>query len=159
MNVNIIWINHLSHYLQYGESKHSHTLLLSSTLNYLILTETITELAHYDNIFHSTSRHIFHKSCVDPWLLDQRSCPMCKLDILREYGMQVHVSINMWKPHVALLMRYLLPCLKGGEIDTWNWHLSGIYLPKSITSGRFTSRLLSLSLAYMFVLEQRWCSG
>ncbi|CAL1537921.1 unnamed protein product, partial [Lymnaea stagnalis] len=34
-------------------------------------------------------RHVFHKSCVDPWLLDQRSCPMCKLDILRAYGMQV----------------------------------------------------------------------
>ncbi|XP_076467419.1 RING finger protein 150-like [Babylonia areolata] len=34
-------------------------------------------------------KHVFHKSCVDPWLLDQRSCPMCKLDILRAYGMQV----------------------------------------------------------------------
>lgn len=34
-------------------------------------------------------RHVFHKSCVDPWLLDQRSCPMCKMDILRAYGMQV----------------------------------------------------------------------
>ncbi|CAG5121354.1 unnamed protein product, partial [Candidula unifasciata] len=33
-------------------------------------------------------RHVFHKSCVDPWLLDQRSCPMCKLDILRAFGMQ-----------------------------------------------------------------------
>lgn len=39
-------------------------------------------------------RHIFHKSCVDPWLLDQRSCPMCKLDILRAYGMHIsHVSV------------------------------------------------------------------
>ncbi|RWS26118.1 methyltransferase-like protein 9 isoform X3 [Leptotrombidium deliense] len=26
------------------------------------------------------------RSCVDPWLLDQRSCPMCKLDILKHYG-------------------------------------------------------------------------
>nr|KAG5685622.1 hypothetical protein BaRGS_001503 [Batillaria attramentaria] len=37
-------------------------------------------------------KHVFHKSCVDPWLLDQRSCPMCKLDILRAYGMQVFGS-------------------------------------------------------------------
>ncbi|KAH9523250.1 hypothetical protein Btru_066208 [Bulinus truncatus] len=36
-------------------------------------------------------RHVFHKSCVDPWLLDQRSCPMCKLDILRAYGMQYSI--------------------------------------------------------------------
>ncbi|GFO30859.1 RING finger protein [Plakobranchus ocellatus] len=32
-------------------------------------------------------RHVFHKSCVDPWLLDHRTCPMCKLDILQAYGM------------------------------------------------------------------------
>ncbi|XP_074601362.1 E3 ubiquitin-protein ligase goliath-like isoform X2 [Brevipalpus obovatus] len=32
-------------------------------------------------------KHVFHKTCVDPWLLDQRSCPMCKLDILNHYGL------------------------------------------------------------------------
>ncbi|KAK3100807.1 hypothetical protein FSP39_025526 [Pinctada imbricata] len=37
-------------------------------------------------------KHIFHRDCVDAWLVDQRSCPMCKLDILREYGMQVHIG-------------------------------------------------------------------
>ncbi|KAJ8298476.1 hypothetical protein KUTeg_025007 [Tegillarca granosa] len=37
-------------------------------------------------------RHIFHKSCVDPWLLEMRSCPMCKMDILRAYGMQLNSS-------------------------------------------------------------------
>jgi len=34
-------------------------------------------------------KHIFHKSCVDPWLLDQRTCPMCKMDILKFYGLVV----------------------------------------------------------------------
>uniref|UniRef100_T1J3Y4 RING-type E3 ubiquitin transferase n=1 Tax=Strigamia maritima TaxID=126957 RepID=T1J3Y4_STRMM len=32
-------------------------------------------------------KHVFHKSCVDPWLLEQRTCPMCKMDILRFYGL------------------------------------------------------------------------
>lgn len=32
-------------------------------------------------------KHTFHKSCVDPWLLEQRSCPMCKMDILKYYGL------------------------------------------------------------------------
>ncbi|XP_050544845.1 E3 ubiquitin-protein ligase goliath-like [Daktulosphaira vitifoliae] len=31
-------------------------------------------------------RHEFHKSCVDPWLLEHRTCPMCKMDILKHYG-------------------------------------------------------------------------
>ncbi|XP_037788463.1 E3 ubiquitin-protein ligase RNF128-like isoform X4 [Penaeus monodon] len=31
-------------------------------------------------------KHEFHKSCVDPWLLEHRTCPMCKMDILKFYG-------------------------------------------------------------------------
>ncbi|KAL5012100.1 hypothetical protein ScPMuIL_010651 [Solemya velum] len=43
-------------------------------------------------------KHVFHKSCVDPWLLDQRSCPMCKLDILRAYGMHLNGSQDSVHP-------------------------------------------------------------
>ncbi|XP_015912683.1 E3 ubiquitin-protein ligase goliath [Parasteatoda tepidariorum] len=32
-------------------------------------------------------RHSFHKICIDPWLLEHRSCPMCKLDILLHFGL------------------------------------------------------------------------
>lgn len=31
-------------------------------------------------------KHQFHKCCVDPWLLEHRTCPMCKMDILKFYG-------------------------------------------------------------------------
>ncbi|CAB3384764.1 Hypothetical predicted protein [Cloeon dipterum] len=31
-------------------------------------------------------RHEFHKPCIDPWLLEHRTCPMCKMDILKFYG-------------------------------------------------------------------------
>jgi len=34
-------------------------------------------------------KHVFHKSCVDPWLIEHRTCPMCKLDILRAFGINV----------------------------------------------------------------------
>ncbi|XP_022905759.1 E3 ubiquitin-protein ligase goliath isoform X1 [Onthophagus taurus] len=30
--------------------------------------------------------HEFHKGCIDPWLLEHRTCPMCKMDILKRYG-------------------------------------------------------------------------
>ncbi|XP_051559490.1 RING finger protein 150a [Myxocyprinus asiaticus] len=31
-------------------------------------------------------RHVFHKNCVDPWLLEHRTCPMCKMNILKALG-------------------------------------------------------------------------
>lgn len=37
-------------------------------------------------------KHLFHKYCVDPWLIEQRSCPMCKMDILKAYGLQIQGS-------------------------------------------------------------------
>ncbi|XP_072351731.1 RING finger protein 150a isoform X4 [Scyliorhinus torazame] len=37
-------------------------------------------------------RHIFHKTCVDPWLLDHRTCPMCKMNILKALGIPVITS-------------------------------------------------------------------
>ncbi|KAM9324035.1 E3 ubiquitin-protein ligase RNF128 [Gastrophryne carolinensis] len=33
-----------------------------------------------------TCNHFFHKNCIDPWLLDHRTCPMCKCDILKSLG-------------------------------------------------------------------------
>ena len=36
-----------------------------------------------------TFRHEFHKACIDPWLLEHRTCPMCKMDILKHYGFVV----------------------------------------------------------------------
>ncbi|VDK29531.1 unnamed protein product [Gongylonema pulchrum] len=40
-------------------------------------------------------RHIFHKTCVDPWLLEHRTCPMCKSDILKAFGYHVAVGRRM----------------------------------------------------------------
>lgn len=31
-------------------------------------------------------RHIFHRLCIDPWLLEHRTCPMCKLDVIKALG-------------------------------------------------------------------------
>lgn len=31
-------------------------------------------------------KHIFHRLCIDPWLVDHRTCPMCKLDVIKALG-------------------------------------------------------------------------
>ncbi|ETE69056.1 E3 ubiquitin-protein ligase, partial [Ophiophagus hannah] len=39
-----------------------------------------------------TCHHLFHKSCIDPWLLEHRTCPMCKCDILKALGIEVDIE-------------------------------------------------------------------
>eukprot|EP00794_Sanderia_malayensis_P006965 gene6965-7750_t len=34
-------------------------------------------------------KHDFHKHCVDPWLLEHRTCPICKTDILKALGLEI----------------------------------------------------------------------
>lgn len=35
-----------------------------------------------------TCDHFFHKTCIEPWLLERRTCPMCKCDILTALGVK-----------------------------------------------------------------------
>ncbi|NXL34476.1 RN128 ligase, partial [Glaucidium brasilianum] len=39
-----------------------------------------------------TCNHLFHKNCIDPWLLEHRTCPMCKCDILKSLGVEVDIE-------------------------------------------------------------------
>ncbi|XP_015149419.2 E3 ubiquitin-protein ligase RNF130 isoform X2 [Gallus gallus] len=36
-------------------------------------------------------KHVFHKACVDPWLSEHCTCPMCKLNILKALGIVPNV--------------------------------------------------------------------
>lgn len=49
----------------------------------MIYLENICLMIHHLNVYCS---HEFHKNCIDPWLIEQRTCPMCKLDVLQFYG-------------------------------------------------------------------------
>lgn len=39
-----------------------------------------------------TCDHIFHKACIEPWLLEKRTCPMCKCDILKSLGVEEEIK-------------------------------------------------------------------
>ena len=44
-------------------------------------------------------RHVFHKMCVDPWLNEHCTCPMCKLNILKALGIMVSVLPHTSQTH------------------------------------------------------------
>ena len=48
-------------------------------------------------------RHEFHKYCIDPWLLEHRTCPMCKMDILKHYGFVVSIA-----PPILVCSTYII---------------------------------------------------
>ncbi|NXQ44366.1 RN128 ligase, partial [Catharus fuscescens] len=39
-----------------------------------------------------TCNHVFHKTCIDPWLLEHGTCPLCKCDILKVLGVEMNVE-------------------------------------------------------------------
>ncbi|XP_023782657.1 LOW QUALITY PROTEIN: E3 ubiquitin-protein ligase RNF128-like [Cyanistes caeruleus] len=39
-----------------------------------------------------TCNHVFHKTCIDPWLLEHGTCPLCKCDILKVLGVKMDVE-------------------------------------------------------------------
>uniref|UniRef100_A0A8C0XM83 RING-type domain-containing protein n=1 Tax=Castor canadensis TaxID=51338 RepID=A0A8C0XM83_CASCN len=49
-------------------------------------------------------KHVFHKSCVDPWLSEHCTCPMCKLNILKALGIVPNLPCT---DHVAFDMERL----------------------------------------------------
>jgi len=58
-------------------------------------------------------KHQFHKSCIDQWLLEKRTCPMCKMDILKHYGLvtekksKKEEGISEAEPHEETSMNQL----------------------------------------------------
>ncbi|CAK8684017.1 unnamed protein product [Clavelina lepadiformis] len=43
-----------------------------------------------DTIRELPCKHIFHKKCIDPWLQSKRTCPMCKVNVLKALGLEEH---------------------------------------------------------------------
>ncbi|XP_043548631.1 E3 ubiquitin-protein ligase RNF149-like, partial [Chiloscyllium plagiosum] len=48
-------------------------------------------------------KHVFHRICIDPWLLEHRTCPMCKLDVIKALGFMVdtHENVEVVIPEIV----------------------------------------------------------
>lgn len=54
-------------------------------------------------------KHVFHKGCVDPWLNEHCTCPMCKLNILKALGIVTSIpcvdSVSLDGPRFSPVSR------------------------------------------------------
>ena len=41
-----------------------------------------------DVVRYLTYCHLYHKKCIDPWLMEKGTCPQCKVDILKQLGLR-----------------------------------------------------------------------
>lgn len=58
-------------------------------------------------------KHEFHRDCVDPWLMLQQTCPLCKFNVLGEHWGPGGGWGSSPKPHLILLsLLFLLPYRK-----------------------------------------------
>lgn len=82
-------------------SESSCDVCLSSQRSSNVFRSTAERLISPYFIVFLLCRHLFHKSCVDPWLLDHRTCPMCKMNILKALGIAVSVKLGFIFPRVS----------------------------------------------------------
>lgn len=56
-------------------------------------------------------KHEFHRDCVDPWLMLQQTCPLCKFNVLGEHQEWGPLAGNAWsRPDISSLFFFHLPC-------------------------------------------------
>lgn len=48
-----------------------------------------------ENIRILSCKHLFHRTCIDPWLLNHRTCPMCKSNVLKSLGVEIPDNIDL----------------------------------------------------------------
>ncbi|CAN8006912.1 unnamed protein product [Ixodes hexagonus] len=82
-------------------------------------------------------KHTFHKSCVDPWLLEQRSCPMCKMDILKHYGL-VYTGSQESVLHMEEVLQPHRPLALHGDAEA---EVAPLHHPFSASPARTTALL------------------
>ena len=39
-------------------------------------------------------KHSFHKKCIEPWIITKGTCPMCKINIFQELGLQTREQVE-----------------------------------------------------------------
>ncbi|XP_070607120.1 E3 ubiquitin-protein ligase RNF149 isoform X2 [Erythrolamprus reginae] len=88
-------------------------------------------------------KHIFHKQCIDPWLLEQRTCPMCKLDIMK--------ALEYWAVSKKVAVPEYIPTENGNiSMEEDNNETSG--LSASCTSSVALNNVLKENLCETTIL-------
>ena len=66
---------------------HYNKIIVKENFNNEICSICLEELINYDDVENNDEvislvcNHMFHKKCVDPWIINNKNCPLCKRNV------------------------------------------------------------------------------
>lgn len=91
-------------------------------------------------------RHIFHRTCIDPWLLDHRTCPMCKLDVIKALGYWVCCTLTFNLQEKSTVQEARLPVTVPNDNSCYSCYLARL-------------KKLGKEMNFWWELEKVWLLG
>ena len=74
--------NNLNHILLNNETIIKNEIKFSNELNNCECTICLEDFKENEKLYKLTCNHYYHKGCIDSWLSNNHTCPLCRLNLI-----------------------------------------------------------------------------